>query len=268
MRTTITILLCLVTAATLAASGQDAETLANARKLQLEFRQGNLAVVDPLVKSLEAAVAQSPDNAELWEAMGNAYMSQLGSLSYSRDRGAPIAAAERARDAYARAMAGGSDDAVLLASHGMAGMLTSLLKGEHAAMKGSIDEMNAAVLKSPKSTMVRLTRGFTIIHLPQGVRDNAAVAEDLNFVLDSAPGGRAEDMVRVLLGDVYAESGDLAAARGEYEMVTGSSAFATEQVKLRMDELKQGRISPASIAKVRAGLGARCAMCHAPGNDG
>ena len=62
-------------AATPAGSGQDAEVLAQAHRYQLEFRAGNYEVVKPLVKSLEEAVARSPDNAQLWEAMGNAYMS-------------------------------------------------------------------------------------------------------------------------------------------------------------------------------------------------
>ncbi len=71
--------------------------------------------------------------------------------------------------------------------------------------------MNAAVRESPKSNGARLTRGFTIIHLPPAMRDNNAVTEDLQFILDTAPGGRPEDVLHVLLGDVYAETGNLQA---------------------------------------------------------
>ncbi len=67
------------------------------------------------------AVAKSPDNADLWGALGNAYMSQLGSMYQSPDPAAMIAVGERARDAYARGLALDQKNALLLASHGMAG---------------------------------------------------------------------------------------------------------------------------------------------------
>jgi hypothetical protein len=146
----------------------------------------------------------------------------------------------------------------------MSQMVVSQLKGDGPGMVAGVEEMNAAVRQAPKSTVVRLTRGFSIIHLPPGMRDNNAVTEDLQFILDSAPGGRPEDVLHVLLGDVYAEMGNLEATRKEYGLVTGASAFAAEQVKMRMD---QGSVSPASIASVRSGTGTRCAMCHAPGTD-
>jgi hypothetical protein len=109
-----------------------------------------------------------------------------------------------------------------------------------------------------------LTRGFTIVHLPPAMRDTNAVIEDLEFILDTAPGGRAEDVLHVLLGDVHAEMGDFKAARAEYEQVAGASKFAAEQARMR---LKDGAASPAAITTVRMGTGTNCAMCHAPGTD-
>jgi hypothetical protein len=259
-------LVCLVAAAALAASG-DPEALARAHQLQKEFREGNLQVVGPLVTGLESAVARSPGNAELWGALGNAYMSQQGSMYQAPDPVALIAVGERARDAFARGLALDPKNALLLASHGMAGMTIASLKQDGPALMAAVDEMNAAVLQAPKSTPVRLTRGFTIVHLPVGIRDSAAVAEDLNFVLETAPGGRPEDVLHVLLGDVYAETGALDEARREYAQVSGASRFAAEQVKLRMDALKTGAIPAEAVRQVRAGTGTRCAMCHAPGTD-
>ena len=261
-------LTCLVTAAALAASARDDEILARARQLQLEFRQGNQQVVAPLVKSLESAVAQSPDNWQLWQALGNSYMSQQGALYQAQpDPAVLIAVGERAQDAFARALAKNQGNALLLASHGMAGMAMSLLKQDASGLTASIEEMNSAVRQAPKSTMVRLTRGFTIIHLPVGMRDSAAVIEDLKYVMDTAPGGRPEDVLHVLLGDVYAETGALDAARREYEQVSGASSFAAEQSRSRLNDLKKGAVSPAGVGLVRAGTGSRCAMCHAPGTD-
>jgi hypothetical protein len=251
-------------AAALAASSRDADILIQAQRSQLEFRQGNLAVAAPLVKTLEDAVAQSPDNAELWEALGHARMSLQGSqLTSPPDLPRLIEIGERARDAYARSLSLNANDALVLSSHGMSQMVVSQLKGDGAGIRSGIDEMNAAVRQAPTSMATRLTRGFTIIHLPPQMRDTNAVIEDLQFILGTMPSERAEDVLHVMLGDVYAEIGNLPAARKEYSQVTGASAFAAEQVKRRVD---RDAISPADIAAVRMGT-ATCAMCHAPGTD-
>ena len=259
---------CIITAAAWAANNRDTEVLLQAQRLQLEFRQGNYEAAKPLVKTLEEAVAQSGDNAELWEALGHANMSLQGSMfTTPLDVPALLAVGERARDAYARALALNANDTLTRVSHGMATMVVSQLKGDGPGIMAGVEEMNAAVRQAPNSTRARLTRGFTIIHLPPAMRDTDAVTEDLRFVMDRAPGGRPEDVLHVLLGDVHAEMGNLQAARAEYSQVTGASAFAAEQVKLRLADLENGTISPASIAMVRAGTGTRCAMCHAPGMD-
>jgi hypothetical protein len=270
MRTSIGFLtlVFLTAAGAFAGSDRDNAILAQARQLQLEFRQGTLQTVEPLVESLETAVAKSPGNADLWAALGNAYMLRQGKLSQSQsDPAALIAAGERARYAYARALAIDKKSALMLASHGMAGVFSSMLKQDPSALTASIEEMNSAVRQAPGATMVRLTRGFTTIHLPPEMRNTAAVIEDLDFIMDDSPGGRPEDVLHVLLGDVYAETGEFAAARGEYEQVTGASSFAAAQSGSRLNDLKKGAVSPASIALVREGLGSRCAMCHAPGTD-
>jgi hypothetical protein len=260
--------LCIITAATLAATSRDTEVLLQAQQMQLEFRQGNYEVAKPLVKRLEDAVAQSRDNAKLWEALGHANMSLQGSMfKPPLDMPALIAVGERARDAYARSLALSANDASVQVNHGMAAMVVSQLKGDGPGMMAGVEEMNAAVRQVPKSTRARLTRGFTIIHLPPGMRDTNAVTEDLQFIMDTAPGGRPEDVLHVLLGDVYAEMGNLEGARGEYTQVSGASAFAAEQAKLRLADLEKGAIPAASIAMVRSGTGTKCAMCHAPGMD-
>lgn len=256
---------CIFAAGALAASSQDNEVLTRAHAMQREFRQGNPAIAKPLVATLEAAVASSPDNAALWEAMGHAYMSLQGS-SYSGPPDIPalIATGEKARNAYARSLALRPGDPLVRSSHGMATMVTSQLKGDGAGMAAGLDEMNAAVRLAPKSTLPRLTRGFTIIHLPPAMRDSNAVIEDLRFIMDAAPGGRPEAVLHLMLGDVYTELGDAAAARKEYEQVGTASAFAAGHAKSR---LGGAAITPAEITAVRMGTGTNCAMCHAPGTD-
>jgi hypothetical protein len=252
----------------LAASSADKEILDRAHRTQLEFRAGNTAVAKPLVATLEGAVAKSPDNPRLWEALGHAYMSLQGSMyAGPPDIPALIDAGEHAREAYAHSLALDGNAALVRASHGMSQMVVSQLKGDGPGMTAGIEEMNAAARQYPDSIAVRLTRGFTIIHLPPAMRDTNAVTEDLRFILDRAPGGRPEDVLHVLLGDVHAEMGDLNAARAEYDQVTGASAFAAEQVKSRRVDLQKGAIPPESIVQVRMGTGTRCAMCHTPGTD-
>lgn len=254
-----------LTSAALASFTSDDDILARAHRSQLEYRQGNPAVAKPLVKMLNDATAQSKDNPRLWEALGHAYMSLQGSLyAGPPDFPALISNGEKARDAYARSLALDDTSALVRASHGMSQFVVSQLKGDGPGMMAGVEEMNAAVREAPKSTAVRLTRGFTIIHLPPAMRDTNAVTEDLRFILDATPGGRAEDVLHVLLGDVYAETGRLDEARAEYKQVTGASKFAADQVKLRS---KDGPVSPELITQVRMGTGTRCAMCHAPGTD-
>jgi hypothetical protein len=254
----------LVTAVAFAAPSADNDILASAHRQQLEFRAGNYAVAKPLVTTLEAAVAKSPNNAKLWEALGGAYMSLQGSMYAGQpDFPAMIAVAERARDAFARSLALDANSPISLASHGMSQMVVAQLKGDGPGVMAGVEEMNAAVRKYPRSPATRLTRAFTIIHLPPAMRDTNAVTEDLKFIQDIAPGGRPADVLHVLLGDVYAEMGNLESARGEYALVTGASAFAAEQAKAR----QKGPITPESISQVRMVTGAGCAACHAPGTD-
>jgi len=253
--------------AVLAASTQDNATLDRSYKMQLEYRQGNRDIVKPLVKMLEDAVAQSGNNAKLWESLGHAYMSLEGTMyADPLDVPALIANGERARAAYARSLAINANNPLAVACHGMSTMVVSQLKGDGPGVVAGVEEMNTAVRQAPKSLATRLTRAFTIVHLPPEMRDTKAVIEDFQFIMEAAPGGRPEDVIHVMLGDVYAETNNLNAARSEYAKVSGASAFAVEQSKLRLAELGKGPISPASIAVVRAGTGT-CVMCHAPGTD-
>jgi len=257
--------LCVIAAAALASSTHDNDVLSRARHMQLEFREGHTEVAKPLVTMLEDATEQSRENPRLWEALGHAYMSLQGTM-YAGPPDIPtlISTGEHARDAYARSLALDNESATVRVSHGMSQLVVSQLKGDGPGLAAGVEEMNAAVRQFPNSHAARLTRAFTIIHLPPAMRDTNAVTDDLKFILDLAPGGRPEDVLHVLLGDVYAEMSNLEDARAEYKQVTGASAFAAEQVKAR---LKDGAPTPEAITQVRMVTGTRCAACHAPGTD-
>lgn len=180
-----------MTLTALAAPQPDAEVLSYAYQQQMEFRQGNLEVAKPLVGTLEEAVARSPDNAHLWEALGHALMSLQGSM-FAGPPEVPklLEVGERARAAYSRSLALKPANPLVRASHGMATMVAGLLRNDGPGIMAGVEEMNGAVREAPKSTGPRLTRAFTIVHLPPGMRDHHAVTEDLNFLIDTAPGGR------------------------------------------------------------------------------
>ena len=260
--------LSIVAAIVLAGSTRDNDVLAEARKLQLEFREGKTELATPLVKMLEGAVKESPNNAALWDALGGAHMSQVAALSMKSPPDMPtlLATARQARDAYARSLELHAENPLSLASRGMASLVMAQYSGDGAGIMPAVEQMNEAVRRAPKSISVRLIRAFTTIYLPPAMRDTDAVIEDLRFILDNATSPRAEDMLHVLLGDVYAEIGKPDAARGEYRQVAGASSFAADEVKLlRRSRERRGR---ACIhRKVRQSTGSNCAACHAAGTD-
>jgi len=244
------------------------DLIAHAHKQHYAFRDGKLDDIAPLVQQLEAAVTREPRNAKLWLVLGHARMclqTQLFRTNAAPDR--LIAVGEQAHEAYERARELDPDNSLALASRGMAGLSVALIRRDGPAMGRAVEDMNAAVREAPSSTGVRLTRAFTAIHMPPPLRDSQAVMHDLEFIINHAPGGRPEDVIHLLLGDVHAELGDLGAAAAEYGQINGASAFALEQARSRIDELKRGAISSDSIARVRATAGIDCATCHAPGAD-
>ena len=117
-----------MTATSQAASTKDAEVLAQAHSYQMEFRAGKTEVLGPLLKSLQDAVAQSPDNAKLWESLGNAYMAKQGSLyGPTLDVPALIDNGGHARDAYARSISLDPNGALARAGLGMSSMVVAQL---------------------------------------------------------------------------------------------------------------------------------------------
>ena len=135
-----------------AASTRDDDTLAPARQMQLEFRQGNYPLAHPLVTMLEEATAKSPNNPALWEALGHAHMSRSGTLLASQpDPTEFLAATRRARTAYARSLELHPDSSLARSSHGMASLVIAQFEGDAAGMAAGAAELNAAVRQSPKS---------------------------------------------------------------------------------------------------------------------
>jgi hypothetical protein len=122
--------------------------------------------------------------------------------------------------------------------------------------------MDRAIALAPTSRRVRLQRAFSGINLPDALRNRAAEAEDLDFLIALAGGTRAGDYVRLLRGDLHAESGTSDLAREQYELVMKSSSPASAEARSRLDALQQGGVAAADIKKLRTAAGTNCLMCH------
>ena len=107
-------------------------------------------------------------------------------------------------------------------------------------------QFNFAVELAPKSVSVRLARAFNGLSLPDGLRNHAAEAEDLDF----------------LIKDLYFELGTPDLARNQYEIAGKSASPAAVEARTRLTALTQGGVVAADIKKLRSAAGANCTMCH------
>jgi hypothetical protein len=129
------------------------------------------------------------------------------------------------------------------------------------AAKG-VAEMNRAVELEPNSVRVRLTRAFNGLNLPGALRNNAAEAEDLDFIISVAEGSRQGDYLHIIRGGLYFELGKLDLAKSQYEMAGEGASPAATEANTRLNALTQGGVAASDIKKLRSAAGANCAMCH------
>src|SRR5262249_51916458 len=144
---------------------------------------------------------------------------------------------------------------------GVQAMMASFQQQPQLAAKG-VAEMNRAVELAPNSVPVRLARAFNGLSLPDGLRNHAAEAEDLDFLIKVAGGSRPGDYLHILRGDLYFELGQIDLARSQYEVAGKSASPAAAESKARLTALTQGGVAAADIKKLRSAAGANCVMCH------
>jgi hypothetical protein len=261
----------LVLAASIATLAQTADAgrtdiLQRAMRYQLLFRTGQVAVVPEYVAMLETATAASPDDADLWDALGVAYLAQAARAMMPG--GSPanaLPAMQKGPAALERAIQLNPNHAGALATRGGVQAFMGLYQQSPATTAEGVARMNRAVQIAPASRRVRLQRAFSGINLPDALRNRTAEAEDLDFLVGIATGTRAGDYVRLLRGDLHAETGSAAQAREQYELVAKSSSPATAMAVSRLTSLDQGAVPVADIAKLRQAAGTNCLMCHASG---
>jgi tetratricopeptide (TPR) repeat protein len=247
------------------AAGKQSPVLRQAREYSYEVRRGRFEVIPQEIALLERATAADPNDAALWDALGVAYLHRVAALANrpDADRAALRLDFQRALAAFERALQIDPNDPDALAGHGMALTVSSAIERQPEWAARGVAEMDRAVALQPRGVRVRLTRAFTGINLRAPLRKTQVIIDDLAFLLQIADGTRAGDVMRIALGDVYAETGAMALARREYALADRPGSTAQDASRLRLAALDRGQLPVAEAAELRSRLGGDCMMCHA-----
>jgi hypothetical protein len=262
----VVILFCLawIPAALAGTPNQKAtDVLEQAWKYQLQYRSGNLDIVPAYVALLEEATKAKPNDAELWYQMGVAYLAQAArALQPGGNPADAMSPMTKGPVALWRALQIKPDHAEALAQlGGVQAMLGPVLQKPEMVTRG-VAQMNRAVELAPNSKRARLQRAFSGLSLPDSLRNHAAEAEDLDFLMEAAAWTRAGDYVTLMRADLYFETGKPDLARALYEIVEQSGTTATADAKARLSALDKDGIPMSEIKALRMAAGAKCAMCH------
>jgi hypothetical protein len=245
------------------APSSTADILRQARAYQIQFRSGQYDAATKFVVMMEDATKVQPQDADLSNAMGVAYLAQVAQVMLTGGKPADaFVGVQKGMHALEHALELNPDHAEALATHGgVQALMAAFQKDPQQAAKGVAD-MNRAVELAPKSVRVRLVRAFNGLSLPDELRNHAAEAEDLDFLSKAAGGSRPGDYIRLMRGDLDFELGKPDLARSEYEAVGKSASPAAIEAQARLSGLGQGGVAAADIKKLRSAAGANCAMCH------
>ena len=166
IRLSIKVVILLAMASAAFAQTPDAATkaiLQRAMAYQFQFRSGQTDVVPEYVAMLEEATKADPENAELWNAMGVAYLAQGARAMMPGGRPADaLAALPKGLAALDRAIQLNPNHAEALATRGgVQAFMDMFQKGPAGAAEG-IAKMNRAIDLAPTSRRVRLQRSFSV----------------------------------------------------------------------------------------------------------
>jgi hypothetical protein len=164
-----------------------ADILRQARAYQLQFRAGRYEVVPKYVAMLEEATKADPENADLSNAVGVAYLAKSAAVMLTGGKPADAwTAVQNGMHALEHALELNPHHAEALATHGGVQALMASFQQQPQLAANGVAEMNRAVELSPNSVRVRLQRAFSGLSLPDALRNNAAEAEDLYFLIKVA----------------------------------------------------------------------------------
>lgn len=241
------------------------DVLGKAMAYQIQFRTGRTDILPQYVAMLEEATQAEPDNADLWAAMGTAYLAQAAkALMPGGNQADALVPMQKGPAALRRALQINPNQAEALSRlGGVQAMFGALMQAPQMTARG-IAQMNHAVELAPDSIRVRLQRAFSGLSLPDALRNNAAEAEDLDFLIAAADAdaNRAGEYVRIMRGDLYFELGKSDQARAMYQSVAAGGSSPGAEAKARLAAMDHGGVLVANIKALRTAAGAQCAMCH------
>ncbi len=239
--------------------------LQQATDYQFRFRDGEMDAATANVALLEKATVTEVGNADLWYAMGLAYVNLAARATMpGGNRANAVIALQKGMPALNRALQINPDHARALSLRaGMRAMMGVQMNAPTVLSQAIID-MNRAVELAPESVAVRLTRVFGAPVMPEELRNNVNEAADLDFLIEQANGNRAGNFMTILRADLHFENGETDSARQLYEMVANTGAASAAQVaRSRLALFPQGRDAMMKdIKALRTVAGTQCSMCH------
>ncbi len=233
------------------------DLVVRAKSFSYRLRTGRYELAPESVAMLEAAVQAHPKDGRLWNELGVAYFQALTAGFNGAMRIDFPATLRKAGDAHKRALALDPNDPVALAGHGTSMVIASQFARDPTMAAAGKAELDRAIALAPDLTVIRLQRGFTHLGVGPGRWDPAAAEADLTWLIRRSEGSRSGDVLHVLLGDLYAETGRADLARAEYAVAArpGSASHEMAQARLAAD-------LPAERAKLRGAPARDCGLCH------
>lgn len=239
--------------------------LKQARDYQFRFRDGELDVAPDNVALLEKATTAEPGNADLWQALGLAYVTFAARATMSGgDRSEALIAIQKGMPALNRALQIDPDHAEALSLRAGMRAMMGVQMNQPQILPQAIADMNRAVELAPESAAARLIRAFGAPTMPDELRNKVNEASDLDFLMEYSERSRAGDFITILRADLHFENGEASNARQLYKLVEDSGAASAAQVaKSRLALFAQGRDAVMKdVEALRAVVGTQCSMCH------
>jgi hypothetical protein len=247
------------------ASPDTASVLKQARDYQIRFRDGELEVAAANVELMEKATTAQTGNADLWNALGLAYVDFAARATMPGGSRSEVAVAlQKGMPALNRALELDPDHAQALALRaGMRAMIARQMNAPQALSQAMAD-MDRAVELAPDSSAVRLIRAFGAPPMPETLRNRANEAADLDFLIKASDKSRAGVFLTILRADLHIETGQPGQARQLYQMVKATGAQSAAQLAdARLGLLAQGGDAlMREVLALRAVAGTQCSMCH------
>ncbi|HEV7689976.1 MAG TPA: hypothetical protein VGO52_04110 [Hyphomonadaceae bacterium] len=227
------------------------------------IRTGRYEVANDAVKTMEAAVAADPNNAELHAQLGNAYL--LQAVGGDQTKYAELfAILGKGYAEHGKALELDPNNVTALGGHGSQSLTFSFIRQKPELATQGVAEMNRAVALSANTHeggVQRLLRALVSVNLPKDKRDYATEKADLVSRFADSEGLNSGDMIRVIAGDLSVEAGDSAAARTAYILAAKSPRRGGDLARKRLAALDTGGVAPSDISQLRADT-AKCTTCH------